>query len=174
MRTHSAIRSVTRGFTLVEMLIALTILAIALGIITQGLEPDDHSRLASAAEMVVADLEYTQSLSIATPGDLALVMFDPAASAGPTWWVAHESAPTTPITKPYTSTPYQVTLGQGVAVEITGVSLSLVGVTDTIVFDAFGRTTASGEVRVRMTNPAGSMDVVISSATGFITIENVP
>jgi len=163
-----------RGFTVVELLIALAILAVAVGIVVPSLEPNDRARLVAAADMVAADLEYAQALSVSNPDDLAHVKFDPAAPAGPTWWVGVASAPNTPILKPFTTTPYRVTLGDGAAASLTGISISLIGVTDTVAFDAFGRLTTTTPARVRLTNGGGSLDVVVNDVTGFVTIENGP
>ena len=157
-----------------ELLIALAILAVAVGIAVPSLEPNDRSRLVAAADMVAADLEAAQAMAIADPADLALVKFDPVAPAGPTWWIAVQSAPTVPIVKLYTTTPYLVTLGVGAAASLTGITISLVGVTDSVQFDAFGRLLTTQPATVRLTNPAGSLDVVISDVTGFITIVDGP
>lgn len=160
-----------RAFTLVELLIALAILAVAIGLAVPTLQPNDRARLIAGASLIASDLEYAQSLSISTPDDLAMIRFNPGAPEGPTHWVAHESATESPILKPYVGTPYLVTLGQGAASELTGLSLSLIGAADRIAFDEFGRSLASGTVRVRLTNGSGSIDVGVSGATGFITIE---
>lgn len=168
-RSHAGRR---RGgaFTLVELLITVSILLILVGIVVPTLTPNDRSRLVSAAQLVASDLEFAQSMSVAAPADPAMIRFDPANPAGPTYWVALSSAPETPIIKQFLTNPYLVTMGQGGASELTGVTFTLVGATDRVIFDAFGQLVAPAEVRVRLSNPAGSLDVVISASTGFITI----
>ena len=160
------------AFTLVELLIALMILAVALGIAVPSLQPNARARLVSAASLVAADLEYAQSLSIATPGDLALVKFDPDDPDGATYWIALESDPDTPINKPYSEDLHIITFGEDAASELDDVDITLVGVTDQVVFDAVGRLKPATDVRVQLTNGGGTFEVVISAATGFITIES--
>jgi len=155
-------------------MIVLAIIAVMLGVAVPSLQPDDRIRLVSATNLIASDLEYAQSLSVATPADLAMIRYDPANAAGPTYWVSQQSAPETPIIKPYIASPYLVTLGVDAAYEMTGVTFSLIGATDRITFDAFGQLTTSVEARVRLTNASGSMDVIVSPSTGFITIQNVP
>lgn len=162
------------AFTLVELLIAILILAVAIGIAVPALQPNDRARLVSAAGLVASDLEYAQSLSIAQPDERALIKFDPDNPDGATYWIARESDPDTPILKPYSDVPYTVTFGAGAASEMANVSIALIGADDQIMFDSVGRLNPVTNVRVRLTNDGGSLDVAVSAATGFVTIENPP
>lgn len=150
------------------------ILAVAIGIAVPALQPNDRARLISAAGLIASDLEFAQSMSIATPDDLTLVKFDLDNPAGATYWVGTESDPDTPILKPYSDDPYTITFGEGAASEMENVVITLVGATDQIVFDSVGRLKPVTDVRVRLTNDGGSLDVAVSATTGFVTIEDPP
>ena len=150
------------------------ILAVAIGIAVPSLQPNDRARLVSAAGLIASDLEYAQSLSIAMPDDLALVKFDVDNPAGATYWIATVSDPDTPILKPYSDDPYTITFGDGAASEMENVAITLVGAAEQIVFDSVGRLKPVTDGRVRLTNDGGSLDVAVSAATGFVTIESPP
>lgn len=160
------------AFTLLELLIAVMVMAIVAAMAVPALAPNDGARLSGAATLLASDLEFAQSLSIANPDDLAAVRFDPDDPDGATYWVALSSAPDTPIDRPGTDEPYLVQFGQGDAAQLEGVNLSVTGVSDdTVIFDQFGRLATTDEVMVRLNNAAGRRGVRISAATGFITIE---
>lgn len=158
------------AFTLVELMIAVAILAVAVGLIIPSLGPNDRSRLLAAANLIASEIELAQSLSIATPEDRAVVKFDLAAPAGVTWWIAPASAPDTPIMRPYSTTPHVTTLGVGDAADLGGIGVTLVGTADTIGFEEFGRPDPPAEIRVRLTNAAGTLDLVLSESTGFLSM----
>ncbi len=162
------------AFTLVELLIAIAILAVAIGIAVPALQPNDRALLVTAAGQVAADMEYAQSRSIAVPNDATLVKFDPDKRDGATYWVATVSDPDTPVMKPYTTTPHTITFGVGAAADLAGISIELIGVTDQVVFDSVGRLNPITDVRVRLSNDGGELDVAVSAATGFVTIEDPP
>src|SRR5690606_2920334 len=112
------------AFTLVELLIALAIMAIALGIAVPTLRPNARARLISAAELLASGLEYAQSLAIAAPTNFAMGRFDPDAAEGPTYWIAYESDPDKPIAKLYSSDAHLVTFGAGDAAQLEGVEIT--------------------------------------------------
>jgi len=167
-----ALKPRRRAFTLLELLIAVTILAILSAMAVSGLTPNDGARLSGAAALIASDLEFAQSLSIANPDDLAAVRFNPDAVGGATYWVALASDPSTPIDRPETEEPYLVQFGQGDAAQLTGVNLALTGATDqTLVFDQFGRLTTTDEVTLTLSNAAGTREVRVSASTGFVTVQ---
>jgi len=64
------------GFTLLELLIVVLILAIAAAIVVPMAASGQDARCASAARMVVADLELAQSMALARQDLVALVFSD--------------------------------------------------------------------------------------------------
>lgn len=160
------------GFTLIELMIAVAILAVAVGLIIPSLGPNERSRLLSAANLIASEIELAQSLSIATPDERVILKFDLAAPAGVTWWIAPASSPDTPINRPYSTTPHVTTLGLGDAADLGGIAVTLIGTADTIGFEEFGRPDPPAEIRVRLTNPAGTVDLVLSETTGFLSMQD--
>jgi len=63
----------TRGFTLLELLIVVLILAIAAAVVVPLAASGQDAQCASAARMVVADLELAQSYALARQDLVALV-----------------------------------------------------------------------------------------------------
>lgn len=162
-------RKAARGFTLIDVLTTVVIIIIVTAVAAPALAPDDRSRLYGGAQLLASDLEYAQSLSIATPDDLALVRFDPD---GAGYWIAHESAPDTPITVGYSNTPYRVRFGQGTAALLFDVATASQGVTaSTMTFDEYGRLTTGADASIILTNPGGSYTVRVSGASGGVSLQ---
>ena len=84
----------TRGFTLVELMMSLTVLAIAAAGVVPLLSNDQTAVLRAAAELLAADIEDVQARALAEPEDpLCLVVSDD----GLGWHVALMSDPQTPL-----------------------------------------------------------------------------
>jgi prepilin-type N-terminal cleavage/methylation domain-containing protein len=118
-------RRCSGAFTLVEILIVLVIMGIAATIVVPRLGDTDTSRLRAAAQLLIADLEYTQYESITHPGDTRLMVFD---RLNPGYHIATSSRPGVPITDPIGSRTYLRRFGEGSAsllkdVTIAGLSL---------------------------------------------------
>lgn len=161
----------TRGFTLINLMVSIAVMALVAGIVLITLEPDDRARALGAAQMVAADIEYAQSLSLANPADPAVVRID-AANDG--YWIALVSAPDDPVLKP-NGLPYIVILGEGDAASFSGVDLAVVsGATDSRVeFDAFGRLSDLQDAVLSLTLAGEESDVTVSSSTGFSLVAPV-
>ncbi len=159
-----------RAFTLVDILVTIAVMAIVIAVAAPSFTPDDRARLIGAVNMMVADIEYAQSLSLSAPSNHALVRFG---DDGASYWVAYESDPETPATMPGAAgDPFLVQFGVDRASLLFDVSFTTVGVTDSkLVFDEFARLATLDEARITLTNAGGSMEIVISSATGSVRIE---
>ena len=73
-------RSPPRGFTLVEMLIVISLMTIVAGLLIPSFMPDMTQRLESTADIVAADLAWTRSLAVANNSTYR-VTFDATANA---------------------------------------------------------------------------------------------
>ncbi len=157
------------GFSLLDLLVTMAIMAIALAITIPGFTPDDAARLQGGADMVASDVEYAQSISLATPSDPAAVVFDLEAN---TYWIALQSDLETPIEMPGADDEdYLVTLGSGRAALLYDVELTLEGgAEDVLSFDEFTRLETLGGATITLTNPGGAVDITISSSTGAVHV----
>ncbi|TVQ29960.1 MAG: hypothetical protein EA376_14350 [Phycisphaeraceae bacterium] len=158
------------AFTLVDMMVAITIMAIVIAVAMPTLSPDEGSRLIGGARMLASDLEYAQSVSLANPADVALVRFR---EDGDGYWLARESDPETPMLRPgFSEEAYEIIFGEGRAALLHDMTISLDGVTDnTLTFDAFARLTTLDDAVITLQAPTRSVDVTVSSSTGSVRIQ---
>ncbi len=156
------------GFTLLEMLVTVILMAIAAAMMVPMLASNDSSYVSAGVGLIVADLDFAQTTAINDPGDNAVVHFDPAASR---WWITKESTPGTILTMT-TGEPYDTTMGVGRAETAINVTFSLVYATDNkIVYDAFGRLTQAVNPVITVTSGSASSQITIDAETGFLTAE---
>jgi len=73
-------RSVSRGFTIVELIIVVAIIAIAAMIAVPMISSASSVQLRSAANMIAADLEYAKSMAISRQRMYAVVFNEAAES----------------------------------------------------------------------------------------------
>jgi prepilin-type N-terminal cleavage/methylation domain-containing protein len=123
---------VARGFTLIEALITVVIVAVAAGLAADLFRDTRLETLDAAVRIMRADLEYARASALASPSDPIVLR---PTSGGTGYWLARASAPTTPITGP--NGAIRVTFGEGRAETCPGVRLSLSGGTE-LRFGPFG------------------------------------
>lgn len=166
----TASRATTRprdgGFTLINVMVSVGVLAVLAGAMVSTLTPDDRARALGAARLVASDLEFAQSLSLSQPHDPAVVVFD-AVNDG--YWVARDSDPETPVERPDGS-PYVVIFGEGNATAFEGVDIRAGAGGGVVTFDAFGRLDATADAGLLVGLAEEYSLVTVSSSTGFTTI----
>ena len=108
------------GFTLIEMLTVVLVLAIVAALAVPMMGNTAVNKLQGAASMLVADLAFAQVESVTHGDDPRLVVFDNPNDA---YHIAATSDPATPITNPIAGGPYRVTCGQGTASSLTNVTI---------------------------------------------------
>jgi prepilin-type N-terminal cleavage/methylation domain-containing protein len=156
-----------RGFTFVELMITVALLAIAAMVALPSLRPDDPLKVIGAATMLASDIEFAQSATLASPADPTIVQF---ADKQPRYWLALQSDPATPILRP-NGKPYEVFFGQDGAQFLAGLQVELQTDPDgAITFDAFGRLTQTEDAHVVVGNPSGALVVTVKSTTGSVSI----
>ncbi|MHC4976493.1 MAG: pilus assembly FimT family protein [Planctomycetota bacterium] len=158
------------AFTLIDVLVTISVMMVVAAIAIPAMSRGTQVNISGATTMIMSDLEFTQSLSLANPSNPALIRFDTASSA---YWIARADNPDTPITRPGSNDePYRVVLGQGMASAFAGITLDTSQLTDdTVVFDSYGRTLDSADLTITLATPAGQQkSIVISASTGFVTI----
>lgn len=156
------------GFTLTEMLIVVALMGVVAMAILPNATADGTIRLVSAVNMLIADIEYAQSLSLEEPDDPILFRID---EPNEQYWLARASDPDTPIDTP-NGEPYLVTFGPGGDATFPGITVDLVDEGEDVAFDKFGRLNVPGDRTIRLTSPlSGTMRVVVSADTGSVFIE---
>lgn len=157
-----------RGFTLLEMLVTVILIAIAAAMMVPMLASNDSSYVSAGVGLIVADLDFAQATAINDPSDNTVVHFDPTASR---WWITKESTPETTLTMT-SGEPYDTTMGVGRAETAINVAFSLVYATDNqIVYDAFGRLTQAVNPTITVTSGSASSQITIDAETGFLTAQ---
>ncbi|MBN4060356.1 prepilin-type N-terminal cleavage/methylation domain-containing protein [Planctomycetaceae bacterium AH-315-I19] len=157
-----------RAFTFVEMMMVVILMAIIAVVVLPNSTADGTVRLVGAVNIVVADIEYAQSLSLAEPGDAALLRFDEILGR---YWIALSSDPTTPIARA-NGDPYVVTFGAAGGVDLIGIVVDLENEMNDLQYDAFGRLSMLGQRTIRLTSAtSGTMRIVITAETGSVFIE---
>ena len=159
-----------RAFTLVEILIVISLMAIIALAILPNATADGTIRLVSAVNMLVADIEYAQSLSLDDPSDPALLSIDEGNNR---YWLARASDPATPIQHP-SGDPYLISYGTDGDATFPGIFVDLTGEDKDVAFDQFGRLAIPGDRTFTVTSMvSGGMRIVVSADTGSVFIESV-
>ncbi|MEE8155138.1 MAG: hypothetical protein V3T53_09330 [Phycisphaerales bacterium] len=156
------------GFTLIDLMMTITIIIVAGALVLPKLSDDKQLRLMAAAGILTSDIELAQVMTISHPADAVVVRFDPDNDQ---YWLAYVDVPDTPIPRSDNGRPYLIVFGQDRAHSAVGVSLSLTEVADdTLVFDAQGGVAdISAQPVIRLSLGARFIDLQIASTTGTIT-----
>lgn len=161
----------SRGFTLVEMLLTVAVLAIIslLAIPSIGKTSDDQLR--SAAKILIADLEYAQMQSTGDAVNAAVLVFN---ADGTGYSIALASDPTTPVTNPITKAPYAETFGSGRLITCPNVMISgmSVGGDEQLGFDSHGGLDQTTAATVTLSCQGRQLTITIQPYTGEASIGN--
>ncbi|MFO0893666.1 MAG: prepilin-type N-terminal cleavage/methylation domain-containing protein [Phycisphaerales bacterium] len=159
-----------RGFTLVEIMVSVIIIAMMAALTIPFMGRSNRDRLSAAGELLASDMRYARLASMASPQDPVVVRFN---ANGDGWILARASTPSTPIVRSDTGAAWSVVMGQDRAASSPGVKLSLTNVAaSTIAFSVFGAVkNASGTPRITFntdTVQAGQSPLVleVTTATG--------
>ncbi len=157
-----------RGFTLMELMMTITIIIVAGALVMPKLSDDTQLRLVAAASILTSDIELAQVMTISHPADPVVVHFDPDNDQ---YWLAYADVPGTPIPRSDNGRPYLIVFGQDRARSAVGVSLRLTEVSDnTLAFDAQGGVAdISAQPVIRLSLGTRFIDLRIASTTGTIT-----
>jgi prepilin-type N-terminal cleavage/methylation domain-containing protein len=169
------IRIVRDGFTMIELLIVVAILAIAAAIVVPMASSAGSMQLRAAVNMVAADLEYAKSMSISR-GQRYAVVFDKTAGIYCQYRVVDQSG--NPIRHPITQKLEYVVSFQSDArlgqVEIAGVNFNGM---DKVSFDSLGSPFDGIGANLNtgvITLQAGGITrtVTVEPVTGYISVSN--
>jgi len=156
------------AFTLLEVLVVITIIAAVAALVLPTFNDDSRLRLMAAAAVMTSDIELAQVMTISQPDDPVIVRFEPARNR---YHLAWADTPGTPMTRQATDETYRVTMGIGRAATAEGVTFTTADVTDDIL--AFnpqgGMLDFASSPRITLSLDGRTITLDISPSTGSIT-----
>ncbi len=150
----------SRGFTLVELLIVLVVGMILAGTVIPAASTLDDQVLLADANVLVADLEFAQARAVAT-GQSHRILFDPDAES-----YTVESPPGTILDEPLSRRPWHRRLAEK---GNTGIGTVNFGGTNAILFDAAGTPDNGGNVRLAVSREMQCL-IEVAPVTGKVTL----
>ncbi len=157
---------ISRAFTLIDMMMTLTIIATAAVIVVPMMSDDGQLRVTAAANVLRSDIELAQVMTIAHPARPVIVRFAPRSNS---YWLAYEDTPDTPLVRENGET-YHVTFGVGRARTAKDVSMSLQSMPDNrLTFNAHGGlTNLNAQPEIHLQHNSTALKLTISPSTGSI------
>lgn len=152
------------GFTLVELIVVMVIMAIAAAIVIPSMASTQGVEATSAARMVAADLEYAQNVAI-TYQDPVTVTFN---SGGESYSLSNTSGP---LIHPMTKAAYIVDFSARNEFQRLDVVSATFGGGPTVTFDELGTPDNPGNVTLQVGPHA--YQVTVGAATGKVTVTYV-
>jgi len=161
---HSGRTSPDVGFTLIEILVVLVVIAIAAAMVVTSANGTESAKASSAAKMIAMDLEYAQSIAV-THQDPVTVTFSPD---GESYSLTNSSGP---LTHPTSKSAYTTDFGSlGGFENVDVVSAGFAGGQD-VVFDELGTPDNGGDVTVQV--GSHTYQISVGAATGKVTVTRV-
>ncbi len=159
-----------RGYTLVETVIIVAVLAIAALLVIPVVSEDGQVRLRQAAELLAADIDHARIESMGAAADPCIIVFDSAANA---YFLARSSKPTTPMANTTTGVDFYVHYGSGRASALTGVTLGdlSLGGDNVLAFDGQGALGEVSDVSISLKCLDKDIWLHIDAVSGDVTIE---
>jgi prepilin-type N-terminal cleavage/methylation domain-containing protein len=166
--SHGRPDATPRAFTLLEMLITITILAVIAVAVTPLFSDDNRLRLIAASSVISSDIELAQVMTISYPDQPVMVRFDAGKQM---YWLAYDWDPETPIVRETTGEPYVVVIGRGRASTAQDVAVTIADMTDhTIAFaGSGGLADFTTTPKIELGRNGAAITLVISPNTGSIT-----
>lgn len=160
------------AFTMIEIMIVVAVIAILSAAAVPMLSATEHTKLRSAASIVLADLEFAQTESIANPATPRSVVFTTSTS---TWNIITGTAPGTTVTNPIDKQPYSTKFGIGRAASLSGVTISSVslGTGNAVQFGGLGQTNLTNTGTVTLSCNSRTITLSIDPTTGEVSVGNI-
>ena len=152
------------GYTLIELLLALALMAILASLAIPMIGDEDAMNVNSAKQLLVSDIELAQVIAISHPEDTIGVVIQQEG-----WHIASLDDPFTPLLDTVTGEPLMTSFGLGSAASINGVLISTNADENTITFDQYGGLTdITQETKVEFSGLEDQAVVVINPTTGSV------
>ena len=161
-----------RGFSIVEVLIVVMVIAIAAALAVPRMRDSEAAQLRSAANLLLADLSYAQAESITHATDTRLLVLG---ANNKTYWIAAKSKPNDPITNPADRLPYKVVFGESRASALGKVTIfsSAVGGDARLGFGAYGQLDQTSAATITLTAGGMKITLTVDPVTGQTTIGSI-
>lgn len=153
------------GFTLVELMVVLVVLAIVSAVVVPHVMESSDIEALSAARVLSADLQYAQDMAITTQQDIT-VTFNAATG---TYTLSNASGP---LIHPINKTEYVTTFGSQRGMGQVQMHSAAFGGEAKVTFDEVGSPSAGGSVSLQ----AGAYicQVNVAGTTGKVTVSTPP
>jgi prepilin-type N-terminal cleavage/methylation domain-containing protein len=174
------------GFTLLELLIVISLLALVAGLIIPNANPGLRDQLQGTAEILAGDIAYARSLAVANGANYRLT-FDTTANQYTLQYVGSNTAlatlPRSPFSLPSDPTDQQIVrldklphLGSPIHLYAVRALSTIPQAATTLEFGPLGETTRSEETQIWLRAGSGSatryLSIRVSPITGLTWIEN--
>jgi type II secretory pathway pseudopilin PulG len=160
------------GYTFVELFITLVCLALAAALVVPNLADTAPSRLQAAAEILIADVEFAQTQTLAHADDPRTVVFDASANS---YTIAARSDPSTPLLNPIGQQPYVTRFGSGRAAAAARVQISTtdLGGDQTLSFGSCGQLDQLAAASVTLECSGRRLTVSFDPITGQASVTHI-
>jgi prepilin-type N-terminal cleavage/methylation domain-containing protein len=154
------------GFSLIELLTALAIMAVLAALVVPLLGDNDALRIDVARRLLISDLEHAQILAITNPEkEIGIVVDDD----GQGWHIASLEYSAVPLIDSITGEPLEVDLGSGPASSADSVYVETNTVSNTVPFNQYGGLSDfSQSIQLTLVSGEKSAMVTVSPSTGTI------
>ncbi len=176
----------TAGFTMIEIMIVVVILAVAAMIVVPALSSAADMQVRSAANAIAADLDYARGLAITRQKNF-WVVFDAGAESYTIWWHDPSDATDKIIKNPLTNQNFTVDIDADSrlsqvdidAADFDGdadnaVTFNYLGAPFAGIGAAAGNELIGGTITIQDKNAAFKLYVHVEPATGYVTIDDAP
>lgn len=156
------------GFTLIDLLVTMTIIAVMAAVLLPRMNTNGRLRLMAGSRILASDIEMAQIMTISNPAKPIVVKFDPAQS---TYWLATSADPDTPIHRPGAAQPYKVVFGSGRGRTAKDVTFALTDLDEnTLTFNEQGGILdPTTEPQIKLMQGSRWITLSVSTMTGSIS-----
>ena len=160
------LRKTHYGFSLIELLTAIAIMALLGALVVPLLGDTEALRIDVARRLLVSDLEHAQILAITHPEEEIGIVVD---EDGKGWHIASLEAVATPLLDSITGEPLSVTLGSGSASSAESVYVGTNAASNIISFNQYGGLSDfTQSLQLTLFSGEDSATISISPLTGNI------
>ena len=166
------VRRQHHAYTLIEVVIVATVIAIAATVVLPMFGDTKAAKLRAAAQMLSADIAYAQVESMAHGDNPYMLVFDTVSHM---YHIARASDSNTPVINPIGKQRYEVIFGQGRAMSLTDVKIANVSLNgDNIVtFGLYGQTDQTMPATITLSCGEKSVVITIDPYTGSAIVGSI-